>query len=91
MDKMAGQSKSPGTPKPHGISDQIDLLRNDLSGMAEAVTALAREQLGETAGDVQHAAANKAGELQAAIRSNPMQSAAVAVGIGFFLGLIMTR
>ena len=77
--------------KPSGISDQIELLRSDLSGLAEQVTGLTKEKIGEKIGEVQDAAANKADELQASIRAKPMQSAAIAAGVGFVLGLLLTR
>ena len=50
-----------------------------------------KDQVGETIGGAQLVAAEKAGELSAAIRSNPMRSAAVAAGVGFVIGLLMTR
>lgn len=88
-------SDSGAGPKPasqaNGISDQIALLRKDLSGLAETVTVLAKEQVGETFGGAQLAASDKAGELSAAIRANPMRSAAVAASVGFVIGLLMTR
>ena len=83
-DSSAGPkpASQPPTSQPHGISDQIALLRKDLSGLAETVTVLAKDQVGETIGGAQLVAAEKAGELSAAIRSNPMRSAAVAAGVG---------
>ena len=86
--KPASQPPASQTP---GISDQIALLRKDLSGLAETVTVLAKDQVGETIGGAQLVAAEKAGELSAAIRSNPMRSAAIAAGVGFVIGLLMTR
>ena len=86
MDRTAAQTKSfqpqnsnpgSGASKPNALSDQIALLRNDLSGLANTVTDLAKEQLGEKIGEAQHAAADKAGEMSAAIRANPMQAAAM--------------
>lgn len=97
MDRLSTQpnsnnaTSSAGGSKPSGVADQIALLRKDLSGLAHTVTGLANEQLGEAAGEVRHLAADKASDVQAAIRANPMQSAAVAAGIGFMLGLLMTR
>jgi ElaB/YqjD/DUF883 family membrane-anchored ribosome-binding protein len=95
LDRISSQSGDPrttvGGSKTQTISEQIELLKTDLSGLAQTVTGLAKEQIGEKAGEVQAVAGEKAGELQAAIRSNPMQSAAVAAGIGFVIGLLMTR
>lgn len=83
-------SKS-GAAKPTAISDQIELLRTDLAGLADTVTGMAKEQFGETLSGAQTAAADKANELSSAIKSNPMQSAAIAAGLGFVLGLLLTR
>ena len=98
MDRVAaqggqgGSSKSQGTSaKPQGISDQITALRGDLSGLATTVSSLAKDQIGETATDLQGAAADKTQDLKAAIRGNPMQAAAIAAGVGFVLGLVLTR
>ena len=101
MDRTSAQSNanqpigatgsSGGATKPGAISDQIALLRNELSGLAETVTGLTKEQLSDKLADVQHVATDKAGEMTAAIRSNPMQSTAIAAGIGFVIGLLMTR
>jgi ElaB/YqjD/DUF883 family membrane-anchored ribosome-binding protein len=83
-------SKS-GAAKPTGISDQIELLRTDLAGLAVTVTGMAKEQFGETLEGAQTAAADKAGEMTAAIKTNPMQSIAIAAGVGFVVGLILSR
>ena len=90
-DPTRSSGSTGGASKPNAISDQIALLRNDLSGLAETVTGLTKEQLGNTLTDVQHAATDKADEMTAAIRAKPMQSAAIAAGIGFVIGLLMTR
>ena len=100
MDKTSAQpnSKQPqdfrtttGASTPNAISDQIALLRKDLSGLAGTVTDLAKDHLGETIGDALHAALGKAGEVTAAIRANPMQATAIAAGVGFVVGLLLTR
>lgn len=89
--KAHDASAKPGESKPHALSEQIALLRNDLSGLADTVTGLAKEQFGDTIEGAQNAAADKAGELTAAIRSKPMQATAIAAGLGFVVGLLMTR
>ena len=88
----AGDKPSkPPEPRSQAVSDQIALLRKDLSGLAETVTGMTKAEIAEKIGDAQTVAADKASELQANIRSNPMQAAAIAAGIGFVLGLLLTR
>ena len=41
--------------------------------------------------DVQDKAMEKLGDVEAAIRRNPSQAAAIAAGIGFVVGLILSR
>jgi ElaB/YqjD/DUF883 family membrane-anchored ribosome-binding protein len=40
---------------------------------------------------VQDKAMEKVGDLEATIRRNPTQSALIAAGVGFVLGLILSR
>ena len=84
----AGQNRL--APKP-SVADQIALLRTDLSGIASTVSDLAKEQIGEAVGDMRAAASERANNVETAIRAKPMQSAAIAAGIGFALGLLITR
>lgn len=96
LDRMSNQTNSndaqpTSAASKQSVSDQIALLRSDLSGIANTVTGLAKEQLGETAGEIRGMAADKAGDVKSAIRTNPMQSACIAAGIGFAVGLLMTR
>jgi DUF883 C-terminal glycine zipper region len=73
------------------VADQITLLRNDLVGLAQSVSGLVNEKIGETTANLETDAAKKTTELQQAITSNPMQAAAIAAGVGFFLGILLTR
>ena len=96
LDRMSNQTNSNDARPTSAASklsvvDQIALLRSDLSGIANTVTDLAKEQLGETAGDIRDVAEDKANDIKSAIRAKPMQSAAIAAGIGFAVGLLMTR
>ena len=96
LDRMSNQPTSnevrpKSAASKQSVVDQIALLRSDLSGIANTVTGLAKEQLGETVGDVRDVAQHKADDVKSAIRANPMQSAAIAAGIGFALGLLMAR
>ncbi len=59
--------------------------------MPNSVKRLAAEQIGTSVEDVQDKATEKLGDLEAAIRRHPSQSALIAAGIGFVVGLIMAR
>lgn len=69
----------------------VDTLKDELSNLAATVQTLASEQFGSTAAQVQQTAATKVSDLEAAIRKSPTQAAAIAVGMGFLVGLMLTR
>jgi ElaB/YqjD/DUF883 family membrane-anchored ribosome-binding protein len=69
----------------------VDDLKSELSQLASTVQKLAADQFGEAAEAAQQQAANKVSDLEVAIRKNPTQAAAVAAGIGFLIGLVLTR
>lgn len=69
----------------------VDTLKSDIASLASTVQKLAGEQLGTAAEQVQDQAAQKVNDLEAAIRRNPTQAAVVAAGVGFLIGLVLTR
>ena len=71
--------------------DTIETLKTDLSKLSETVKALASEQFGSVADQVQVKAATTVTDLESAIRKNPTQAAVVAAGVGFLIGLVLTR
>jgi ElaB/YqjD/DUF883 family membrane-anchored ribosome-binding protein len=73
------------------VGDNIAALRADITGLADSVKRLAAEQVGSSVEDVQDKALEKLGEVEAAIRRNPGQATAIAAGIGFVVGLILSR
>ena len=62
-----------------------------IADLADSVKRLAAEQIGSSVEDVQDKALEKLGEVEAAIRRNPGQATAIAAGIGFVVGLILSR
>ena len=74
-----------------GSQDTVETLKADISKLTETVKTLASEQLGSVAGSVQDKAASTVTDLEVAIRNNPTQAAAVAAGVGFLIGLVLTR
>ena len=73
------------------VGDNVAALRADIAGLADSVKRLAAEQLGSSVEDVQDKAMEKLGDVEPAIRRNPSQAAMVAAGIGFVVGLILSR
>ena len=71
--------------------DTVETLKTDLSKLSETVKALASEQFGSVADQVQVKAATTVTDLESAIRKNPTQAAVVAAGVGFLIGLVLTR
>lgn len=85
-----GRTTSYGAAK-REIGDEIDALRSDIASLASTVGRLATEKAGSALGDTQAIASEKLGDLEKAIRDNPTQSAMIAVGVGFLVGLILNR
>lgn len=90
------QGSQEARPTPYGgpakeVRDEVDVLRSDIASLANSVSKLASEKLGTAVGDAQATAEAKLGDLEQAIRRNPTQSAMIAVGIGFLVGLVLTR
>jgi ElaB/YqjD/DUF883 family membrane-anchored ribosome-binding protein len=73
------------------VGDNVTALRQDIASLAESVKRLAAEQIGSSVEEVQDKAMEKVSDLEAAIRRNPSQSALIAAGIGFVVGLILAR
>ncbi len=84
----AAKAASNGTK---GVTEQITLLKSDLSSLAKEVTDLTKGTIDGAIGGVQDAAVGKVDDLTVAIRRQPMQAAAIAVGIGFVFGLLLSR
>jgi ElaB/YqjD/DUF883 family membrane-anchored ribosome-binding protein len=73
------------------VGDNVAALREDIASLAVSVKRLAAEQIGTSVEDVQDKAMEKVGDLETAIRRNPTQSALIAAGVGFVVGLILAR
>lgn len=73
------------------IGDNVQALRQDIASLADSVKRLAAEQIGSSVEDVQDKAKEKISDIEASIRRNPSQSALIAAGIGFVVGLILAR
>ena len=74
-----------------GISDQVKALTGDLSDLATRVKDLTQSKLANAASDIQGAATATTDQYEAIVRRNPTQAALVAAGVGFLIGLLVTR
>jgi ElaB/YqjD/DUF883 family membrane-anchored ribosome-binding protein len=73
------------------VKDDLAALREDIASLASSVSSLATEKFGGVASDVQAVATERFGDFESAVRRNPTQSAMIAVGVGFLVGLVLTR
>ena len=90
QDPQANRSASNGGHEKE-FKDDVDALRSDIASLASSVSKLATEKVGGAAGEAQAMAKEKLGDIESAIRQNPTQSALIAVGLGFLIGLVLTR
>lgn len=90
----AGRTSDPASgtrPASGEVGDNIQALRDDIAGLAASVKNLAAEQLGTSVEDIQGKAMEKVADVEAVIRRKPAQAALIAAGIGFAVGLILSR
>ena len=81
-----------GSPQSRSsAADSYDAIKGDIAQLTESVKKLATEQMGSAVGDAQDQVKQKLGDIEQSIRKNPTQAAMVAAGIGFLVGLVMTR
>jgi ElaB/YqjD/DUF883 family membrane-anchored ribosome-binding protein len=85
------QAPDPTKSAASEVGDNVAALREDIASLATSVKRLAAEQIGTSVEDVQDKAMEKVGDLETAIRRNPTQSALIAAGVGFVVGLILAR
>lgn len=71
----------------HHLADQIETLRSEIQSLASTVGRIANKQIGRA----QVRATEAAHEAEAAITRNPLTAIAIAVGLGFLLGVITRR
>jgi ElaB/YqjD/DUF883 family membrane-anchored ribosome-binding protein len=69
------------------LANQIDAIRTDLQNLTSTVGRIANKQVNR----VQDKAMATANEAEEAIRRNPLQAVAIAVGLGFLFGVFTRR
>ena len=69
------------------LADEIDTIRTEIQNLTSTVGRIANKQIGRA----QVRATEAAHEAEAAITRNPLTAIAIAVGLGFLLGVITRR
>jgi ElaB/YqjD/DUF883 family membrane-anchored ribosome-binding protein len=69
------------------LREQLETLKTDFANLSDTV----RKQASRGIEDAQEYAADKVEDLEAHIRRNPIQATAIAAGIGFLIGAILSR
>lgn len=74
------------TPAKDELADEIEAIRADIQNLTSTVSRIANDKLHSA----QAGAMESAKEAEDAIRRNPLQAVAIAIGVGFLFG-VMTR
>jgi ElaB/YqjD/DUF883 family membrane-anchored ribosome-binding protein len=82
-----GAKRAAGTRDADELANQIDAIRADLQNLTSTVSRIAGKQLNRA----QDKAMATASEAEEAIRRNPLQAVAIAVGLGFLFGVFTRR
>lgn len=69
------------------LREQLSVLKADLTELSETVQRQAKAGLSQA----QDLAGEKLEDLEAQIRRKPITSAAIAAGVGFLIGAILSR
>jgi ElaB/YqjD/DUF883 family membrane-anchored ribosome-binding protein len=86
-DRPGAGRRGPGKQDADEVADQIDAIREDIQNLTSTVGHIANKQLNRA----QDKAMATASDAEEAIRRNPLQAVAIAVGIGFLFGVITRR
>ena len=86
-DRPGASMRGSGNPDADEIANQIDAIRSDLQNLTSTVGRIANKQLNRA----QDKAMATASEAEEAIRRNPLQAVAIAVGLGFLFGVLTRR
>jgi ElaB/YqjD/DUF883 family membrane-anchored ribosome-binding protein len=82
-----GSSRSKADP----AADSYDAIKGDIASLTESVKKLASDQMGPAMTNAQDQVKQKIGDIESSIRKNPTQAALVAAGLGFVVGLVLSR
>jgi ElaB/YqjD/DUF883 family membrane-anchored ribosome-binding protein len=85
--RSAAKRAGVGARDADDVASQIDAIRADIQSLTSTVSRIANKQLGRA----QDKAMETAYEAEEAIRRNPLQAVAIAVGLGFLFGVFTRR
>lgn len=86
-DSDRSMKRSGGTGDADELAKQIDAIRADLQNLTSTVGRIANKGLNRA----QDKAMATATDAEEAIRRNPLQAVAIAVGLGFLFGVFIRR
>jgi ElaB/YqjD/DUF883 family membrane-anchored ribosome-binding protein len=86
-DRPGGAKRSSSKTEAGDLTDQIDAIRADLKNLSSTVGRMANKGVSRA----QDKAIETAGDAEEAIRRNPLQAVAIAVGVGFLFGVLTRR
>jgi ElaB/YqjD/DUF883 family membrane-anchored ribosome-binding protein len=75
------------SPAKDELADEIEAIRADIQNLTSTVGRIANDQLNRA----QAGAMESAKEAEDAIRRNPLQAVAIAIGVGFLFGILTRR
>lgn len=73
------------------VKDSYDAIRADITELANSVKRLAGSEFGGVLEGAQEGAQVQLSRLENSIREKPTQAALIAAGIGFLVGLVISR
>ena len=87
MASNPGSTKRAANSEPEEIAAQIDAIRAEMQNLTSTVSRIANTQMGRA----QEKAIETAQDAEEAIKRNPLQAVAIAVGLGFLFGVFTRR
>ena len=85
--RAAAAKRAVGARDTEDLANQIEAIRADLQNLTSTVGRIASKQVNRA----QDRARESAYEAEEAIRRNPLQAVAIAVGLGFLFGVFTRR
>ncbi len=86
-ERAGGAKRGASSREADDLATQVDAIRADLQNLSSTVSRIAGTQINRA----QDKARETAYEAEEAIRRNPLQAVAIAVGLGFLFGVFTRR
>jgi len=90
LDPMSQDQKAK-TEAREDVKDSYETMRSDIAELANSVKRLAGAEFGGMVEGAQEQAELRFSQLEKAIRDKPAQAAMIAAGVGFLVGLMISR